>query len=76
MTFSHSVLSQSAQAERNLSLTVQCPHCHAPTGEVCFRKDTTGKRIPLQRVAAHPQRTTTAEAAQEHPTSTSPLEGQ
>ena len=57
------MLSEFSRAERESASTVVCPHCHAPVGEVCVRRDAVGNWIPLAVVPAHPQRTALAEAA-------------
>lgn len=47
--------SQNFLAERNLSLTIACPACHAPTNAVCTRKEF-GSRVEVENYAAHWQR--------------------
>lgn len=47
--------SQNFLAERNLSLTIACPACHAPTNAVCTRIEF-GRRVEVENYAAHWQR--------------------
>lgn len=52
--------SQNAKSVHYQALTIMCPECHAAPGDSCFRRDSSGQRVPLKGPPGHAKRITLA----------------